>query len=123
MQAFSDITVAASEVAPVCDLEFEITERRDRGRIQRRLSLKRRFRKSDQIFRETELDEFLVLLSSRRIFALADFNQELVGIGVQFIKFIAFDVIEVGFFEIFQNGVRGQNEEFILGGHRKSLQG
>jgi len=101
MHAFSDITVAALEVAPVCDLKLEIAERGDRGRIQRRLSLERRFRKGDQIFRQTELDEFLVLPSDRRIFALADFNQELIGIGVQFVKLIAFDGIKVRFFKVF----------------------
>jgi hypothetical protein len=34
MHAFSDITVAALEVAPVCDLKLEITERRDRRGVQ-----------------------------------------------------------------------------------------
>jgi hypothetical protein len=47
------------------------------------------------------LDEFFILLSDRRIFVPADLKEKLIGIRVQFVKFIAFDVIEVGFFEIF----------------------
>jgi len=47
------------------------------------------------------LDEFLVFLSDKRVFAPADFEKGLIGICVQFIKFIPFDVIKVGFFEFF----------------------
>jgi hypothetical protein len=39
MKTVSDITVAALEIAPVCDLNLKITEGRDRGGIQRHLTL------------------------------------------------------------------------------------
>jgi hypothetical protein len=51
------------------------------------------------------------------VFIPADFEKKLIGIRIQFIKFIVFDVIEVGFFEVFKNGVRGQDNEFTLQGH------
>jgi hypothetical protein len=47
MRTFTDVTVAALKVAPVGDLELEIPERRDRGRIQNDLLLKRGFREGD----------------------------------------------------------------------------
>jgi hypothetical protein len=101
MRTFSDITVAAFKIASVCNLEFKITERGGRGRIQRHLSLERGFGESDQIFGETESDEFLILFSDRRIDALADLEEKPIGICVQFIKFVFFDVVEIGFFEVF----------------------
>jgi hypothetical protein len=101
MRTFSDITVAALEIASVCNLELKIAERRDRGRIQGRLSLERGFGVSDQIFGETESDEFLILFSDTRIDALADLEEKLIGIRIQFVKFVFFDVIEIGLFEVF----------------------
>jgi hypothetical protein len=101
MRTFSDITVVALEIASVCHLELKITERRDRGGIQRHFFQKRGFGESDQIFRETELDEFLILFSDRRIGALADLEEKLIGIRIQFVKFVFFDVVEIGFFEVF----------------------
>jgi len=123
MGTFSDIAVAALEIASVCNLELKITERGDRGRIQRHLSLERGFGESDQIFGETESDEFLIVFPDRRIGAPADLEEKLIGICVQFVKFVFLDVVEIGLFKVFQNGVGGQDDEFILGGHRKSLQG
>jgi hypothetical protein len=101
MRTFSDITVAALEIASVCNLEFKIAERRDRGGIQRHFFQKRGFRESDQIFGEAESDKFLIFLSDRRIAALADLEEKLIGIRIQFVKFVFFDVVEIGFFEVF----------------------
>jgi hypothetical protein len=123
MKTFSDITVAALEIASVCNLQFKITERGARGGIQRCISLERGFGESDQVFRETESDKFLILFPNRRIDALADLEEKPIGICVQFIKLVFLDVVEIGFFKVFQNSVRGQDDEFILGGHQKSLQG
>jgi hypothetical protein len=63
------------------------------------------------------LDEFLILLSNGRTFSLGAFQEKLISIGAQFIEVIVFDVIEVGFFKIFQNRMRGQVNEFMTGGH------
>jgi len=101
MGALSDITVAALEIASVRNLELEITERGDRRRIQRHLSLERGFGESDQIFGETESDKFLILFPDRRIHALADLEEKPVGIRIQFVKFVFFDVIKIGFFKVF----------------------
>jgi hypothetical protein len=98
MRTFSDITVAALEIASVCNLELKIAKRRDGGKIQRHLSLERTFGESDQILGETESDEFLILFSQRRIDALADPKEKPIGICVQFVKFVFFDVVEIGFF-------------------------
>jgi hypothetical protein len=43
MRTLSDITVAALEIASICDLKLKITERRDRGGIQSHLSMERGF--------------------------------------------------------------------------------
>jgi hypothetical protein len=123
MVTFSDITVAALEIASIRDLKFKIAERGGRGGIQSYHSLERGFGEGDQFFGETESDKFLILFPERRMDALADLEEKSIGIHVQFIKFVFFDVVEIGFFEVFQNGVRGQDDEFILEGHRKSLQG
>jgi hypothetical protein len=47
------------------------------------------------------LDEFLILLPEGRIFALANLEKELIGIGADFIKFVVFNIIEIMFFKIF----------------------
>jgi hypothetical protein len=100
MRTFSDITVAALEIASVCNLELKITERGDRGRVRRYLSLERSFGEGDQVFGETESDKFLILFPDRRIDALADLEEKPMGIRVQFIKFVFLDVVEIGLFEV-----------------------
>jgi hypothetical protein len=47
VKALSDITVAALEIASIRDLKFKIAERRNRGWVQRHLSLRRSFREGD----------------------------------------------------------------------------
>jgi hypothetical protein len=47
VRTFTDVTVAALKVAPVGDLEFKITEGRDRGRIQSDLPLEGGIREGD----------------------------------------------------------------------------
>jgi hypothetical protein len=101
MRAFTDVTVAALEVAAVGDLELKIPEGRDWGRIQKDLSLQGGIREGDQVFGEAKLDEFLILLPYRRTFAPTDAEKKLIPVLVQFIKFIFFDVVEVALFEIF----------------------
>jgi hypothetical protein len=101
MRSLSDITVAALEIASVCNLEFKITERRDRGGIRSHLSLERCLGEGDQIFRKAKLDEFFVLLSDRRVLTPADLEEKLIGIRIEFVKFIFYDIVEVGFFEVF----------------------
>jgi hypothetical protein len=101
MKTVSDITVTALEIAPVCDLNLKITEGRDRGGIQRHLTLMGSFREGDQIFREAESDKFLILFLNRWIFTSGDFEKKSIGIRVQFVKFIGFDVIKGGLFKVF----------------------
>jgi hypothetical protein len=69
------------------------------------------------------LDEFLIFLPCGKTFTLADAEKELISLFAQFVKLVVLDVIKARFLETFQNGIRGKNEEFIPGGHRKSLQG
>jgi len=47
------------------------------------------------------LDEFLVFLSDRRMFASGDSKEKLIGICIQFVKFIVFDVKKIRFFKVF----------------------
>jgi hypothetical protein len=63
------------------------------------------------------LDELFILLSNRRTFSPGAFHEKLKSIGAQFIEVIVLDVIEVGFFKIFQNTMRGQVDEFMIGRH------
>jgi hypothetical protein len=101
MKTLPNVTVAALEIASICDLKFEITKRGDWGWIQGHLSLRRSFRENDQIFRKTKLDEFLVFLPERRMFASGNFKEKLIGICIQFIKFVVFDVKKIRFFKVF----------------------
>jgi hypothetical protein len=101
MRTFSDITVPALEIASVCHLELKITERGGRRGVERHLSLEWGFGESDQIFGETESEKLLILFPYRRIHALADLEEKPVGIRIQLVKFVFFDVIEIGFFKVF----------------------
>jgi len=47
------------------------------------------------------LDEFLIFPPDRRVFTEASFEEKLIGVGAQFIKFVILDVIEEGGFEVF----------------------
>jgi hypothetical protein len=69
------------------------------------------------------MDELLIFLPRGRTFSPADAEKELISVFAQFVKLVVSDIIKAGFFEAFQNGVRGKNEELIPGGHQKSLQG
>jgi hypothetical protein len=75
-------------------------------------------RKGDQIFGETVFDELPIFFSNRGISSLTALEEKAIGIRAQFIEVIAFDVIEVGLLQFFQNAVSGQVDEFIPGGHR-----
>jgi hypothetical protein len=101
MKTLSNITVAALEIASIRDLKFEISKRGDWGWIQGHLSQRRSLRESDQIFRETKLDEFLVLLPERGMFAFGDSKEKLISICIQFVKFVVFDVKKIRFFKVF----------------------
>src|SRR4030042_964978 len=92
MRTLSDITVTALEIASVCNLELKIPERGDWGRVRRHLSLEGGFGESDQIFGETETDEFFVVLRYRRTFSPADAEKELISVFVQVVKLIVLDV-------------------------------
>jgi hypothetical protein len=82
MRTFSDIAVTAFEITSVCNLELEVAERRDRGGIERDLAPERSFRQGNQIFVQTESDEFLILFSERRIDPLANLEEKAIGIRV-----------------------------------------
>jgi hypothetical protein len=123
MGTFTDVAVAAPEVTPVGDLELKVPEGRDRGRIQNDLPRAGSLRKGDQVFVETKPDEFVILLPYGRAFTPADAEKKLIPIFVQLIKFVFFNVVEVAFFEVFQNSVRGKGDDPILGRHRRSPRG
>jgi hypothetical protein len=93
--------VTALKVASVGDLDLEISEGRDRRRIQNDLFGGRGFREGNEIFRRAESDEFFIFAPYRRAFTQADAKKKLKPILVQFIKFVLFGVVEVTFFEMF----------------------
>lgn len=70
------------------------------------------------MFCETELNEFFVFLSNRRILSPGDAGEKLKSIVAQLIKLIVFDVKQAVFFEVFEYTARGEDDELILEGHR-----
>jgi hypothetical protein len=112
--------VAAAQIAAIGDLKFEIPERGNGRRMRNSVGLNWSFREGDQIFRETVLNELLVLFSYRDAFTLRAFEEKLISLFPQFIEFITFNVIQVGLFEPLQRTVGGKREELIFVGHLQS---
>src|SRR5512135_2226255 len=111
MGTFTDVTVAALEVTPVGYLQLEISQGRDRGRIQLDLPPGRSFREGDQVFVEAKSDEFLIFLPHGRTLPAADAEKKLIPIFVQLVKLIIFSIVEVAFFEILQNSPGGEGDD------------
>jgi hypothetical protein len=122
MEALSKITVAASEVTAVCDLEFKIPEGRDGRGIRDLAPLKPDglIRKGDQMFIEAILNEFLVRLFYGWTFTLSAFEEELIRLLSQLIELIIFNVVQAGFFEPLQGAVRRYYDELIFVRHLRS---
>ena len=113
MGALSEIAVTTLKIAPIRDLNLEITERWDRRRVRERFPLGRGFRISDQVFRETESEEFLILIRKARTLPLAALKEKLEGILAQFVEVVFFNIVKTGFFKTFQSGMRRQNDPSI----------
>jgi hypothetical protein len=121
METVSNIAVATAEVAAIGDLEFEIPKRGNGRRMGNSISLDWSFRWGDKIFRETVLNELLVFFSYRDAFTLRAFQEKLISLFAQFIEFVIFNIIKVGFFKPLQGTVGGNCEELIFVGHLQSL--
>ena len=102
METVSNIAVATAEIAAIGDLKFEISKRRNWGRMGNFVPLDWGLRESNQILREAVLNELFILFFYKDVFTLRAFEEKLISLFTQFIKFIIFDIIKVGFFESFQ---------------------
>jgi len=123
METVSNIAVATAEIAAIRNLEFEISKRRDWGRIVNSVPLDWGLRESNQILREAVLNELFIFSFYEDMFTLRAFEEKLISLFTQFIKLIIFDIIKVGLFESFQAAVRGNREELILVEHLQRLLG
>jgi hypothetical protein len=121
METVSNIAVTAAEIAAIGDLKLKIPKRGNGRRMGNSISLDWSFRWDDKILRETVLNELLVFFFYRDAFTLRAFQEKLVSLFTQFIEFVIFNVIKVGFFEPLQRTVGGNCEELIFVGHLQSL--
>jgi len=119
VQPLPEITMAALEVTTIRDLKLEVAERRNRRGVEEYLLWCGIVRESDQPLIEATLDEFSVPLWNRGIFPSTKPKKELIGVQIKLIKLIRFYVEKIRFFKVLEKAGRSQDENSILGGHRR----
>jgi len=115
--------MAALKVAAVSDLKLEVAERRNRRGFKKYFLGCGSGRKSDQPLIEAKLDEFSVPLGNRGIFSSTKSKKELIGVRIKLIKLIRFHVEKITLLKVLEKAGRSQDENSILGGHRRFPRG